>query len=318
MHRCLLFRPFGRAFPHLAVGAFLIFSVAVLPGAIVACSAVAKAQTPTDPLAPGKGELVVVGKVLAVMREEKRLALSVTQVTTADGATVDLHPPVSKTIVISSTTTYRSTADASQKVTLSDIRPNTTVRAVGMTKGAGSPLTARAIAIEADANFDQQSLWLTMPPTQKNSWWLFRAKEPAEAHTFIEDKAFKVTVVRPVALATDVQVIQGGVKMQNGQKWHLHFRAKADPARRIKLSAIVRGGDFHGIGLREEIQLQPEWHDYDFTFTASKVSEEGENQFPSFSFGDKVGTLWLAGMRVEEVKADAKDAAKEEPKPAPK
>ncbi len=311
MRRCLLFRPFGRVLSCLAVGTSLICMVAALPAVLMVGSAVAKAQTPTDPLVPEKGELTVTGKVLAVMRAEKRLALSVTQVTTVDGATVDLHPPVSKTIVLSSTTAYRFTADASQKVTLSDIRPNAIVRAVGITKGAGSPLTARAIAIEADANFDQQSLWQTMPPTQENSWWLFRAKEPAEAHTFIEDKAFKVTVVRPVALATDVQVIQGGLKMQNGQKWHLHFRAKADPARRVKLSAIVRGGDFHGIGLREEIQLKPEWGDYDYIFTASKVSEEGENQFPSISIGDKVGSVWIAGMLVEEVKGESKEAAKD-------
>ncbi len=303
MHRRLRSRPVSRTISSLAA-VFSTFVVAASLVGLVVCSGTAKAQIEVmDPLAPRKGELVVVGKVLAAMTKERRIALSVTQVTTADGATIDLHPPVSKTIMLSSATSYRIMSDASQKVTLSDIRPNAVVRAVGITKGPGTPLAARAVGIEADANFDQQSLWQTMPPTQEDSWWQFRAKDPAEAHTFIEDKAFKVTVVRPTATASDVQVIQGGMKMQNGQKWHLHFRAKASPARRVKLSAIVRGGDFHGIGLREEIRVEPEWRDYDYTFTASKVSEEeGQNQFPSISFGDKVGTVWIIGMQVEEFK----------------
>jgi len=86
-----------------------------------------------------------------------------------------------------------------------------------------------------------------------------------------------------------------GPALEEGQTYTLRFRAKAAARRALPVYALVVGGDYHGIGLRQVAKLGPEWRTFEYTFL---VSDRGNAAVicPQFTVGNAVGTTYLADV----------------------
>lgn len=86
-----------------------------------------------------------------------------------------------------------------------------------------------------------------------------------------------------------------GPALEEGQLYTLRFRAKADVRRILPVYALMAGGDYHGIGLRQVSKLGPEWRTFEYTF---RVSGRGNAAIicPQFTVGNAVGTIYLADV----------------------
>ena len=91
------------------------------------------------------------------------------------------------------------------------------------------------------------------------------------------------------------QYSYSGPALEDGQVYTLRFRAKADTRRVLPIYALVAGGDYHGIGLRQAANLSSEWRTFEYTFL---VSNRGSAAIicPQFTVGNAVGTTYLADV----------------------
>ncbi|MDQ2686585.1 MAG: carbohydrate binding domain-containing protein, partial [Armatimonadota bacterium] len=82
--------------------------------------------------------------------------------------------------------------------------------------------------------------------------------------------------------------------LHDGHSYLLNFRARADAPRHITAKAQVAGGDYHPIGLNEDVSLTTDWKSYTYTFQAAKTSQ-GNNQLV-FLLGQQAGRVWLSDI----------------------
>jgi hypothetical protein len=102
------------------------------------------------------------------------------------------------------------------------------------------------------------------------------------------------------------QVVQPFDDAQEGARYTIRFRARADAPRRLPLSGgFVEAADWHGIGLSQQVSLTGEWQDYRCEFQAKNL--DTDNEF-HFDLGDQTGTVWIADFTITE-------AAKPTPSP---
>ena len=95
-----------------------------------------------------------------------------------------------------------------------------------------------------------------------------------------------------------------GPALEEGQLYTLRFRAKADARRDLPVYALMAGGDYHGIGLRQVANLSAEWRTFDYTFLVSDRSG-GAIICPQFTVGNAVGTTYLADVSLVRAAAGA-------------
>lgn len=86
------------------------------------------------------------------------------------------------------------------------------------------------------------------------------------------------------------------VNLRDGQTYAVTFRARADKSRTLPLYASVKGGDWHGVGLRTQARLSTDWQDFRFTFQADKV--DPQNNRVVFVLGNDTGSVWLNNVQV--------------------
>ncbi len=89
-----------------------------------------------------------------------------------------------------------------------------------------------------------------------------------------------------------------------GKTYTLRFRAKANASRVMPVYAIVNGGDYHGIGLRQFAALTLAWHTFEYTFLAKDLGG-AKLICPEFSVGNAVGTVFLADVSLKPAAAGA-------------
>ena len=95
-----------------------------------------------------------------------------------------------------------------------------------------------------------------------------------------------------------------GPALEEGQLYTLRFRAKADAKRDLPVYALMAGGDYHGIGLRQVATLSSEWRMFEYTFLVSDRSG-GAIICPQFTVGNAVGTTYLADVSLVRAAAGA-------------
>jgi hypothetical protein len=84
--------------------------------------------------------------------------------------------------------------------------------------------------------------------------------------------------------------------LQEGASYTVHFRARADAERRIKLVGQIDQPDWHLTGLNEVVPLTRDWQAYQYTFRAQHLA--GLN-LVQFLIGERTGTVWVADFSLK-------------------
>ncbi|HEY3330174.1 MAG TPA: cellulase family glycosylhydrolase [Capsulimonadaceae bacterium] len=93
------------------------------------------------------------------------------------------------------------------------------------------------------------------------------------------------------------------VPFEEGKGYKLTFRAKADKARSVTLTATNPDGGYPGIGLRTKVTVGTDWATYKYAFAAASVSPSGPGKL-TFIVGGDTGTLSLADVRLSAATGD--------------
>ena len=262
-------------------------------------------------LTPRHGEIRLTGTVTRIEKEQNRFILMATRVMTADGTENALPQAKPKSIVTSSATTVGAVLSPESAAVpfvvneLSELPLSAFVFVIGRI-GANGIIAARLVCLfpSSTQNASVEEIEESRPPSDppgKNlllptdvaESWSFTAMEPAQAHIEPEEGSVKVTVTGSGKEDWRVQLSQTGAFPEPGVSYTLSFRARAEPARRMRVSAQVLGSDFHDIGINRVAQLSGEWVTYEYPFVARNLGAKG-HLLPVFFFGTQKGTTWLS------------------------
>ena len=94
------------------------------------------------------------------------------------------------------------------------------------------------------------------------------------------------------------QFLQNNLDFQDGRTYTLTYWARADRVRPFLVQAAIDQGDYHQVGLNFAEPLTKEWKQYK-TFFVATATMPNHNRL-SFTTGDAVGTVELAGVSLRE------------------
>jgi hypothetical protein len=136
-------------------------------------------------------------------------------------------------------------------------------------------------------------------PSDKADSWRFEQHEGGKGSMKIEGDAAVFETTATDGEDWHVQAVMTGLDLKDGKEYVLKFKAKADPARTIHLSAMIDRDDWHTIGLTEDAEMTKEWKDFDFTFKAENVAAEKKNRI-GFTLGGDKGKVWVKELVIAE------------------
>jgi hypothetical protein len=287
---------------------FLLLASLVCGATVVAPEARAQAMAS---LIPRKGEIRLSGTLTEVDWVKGRCVLFTAHVALEDGMDKPLPQPKSKTITIGAGTTYATLASTENPfpVLLNDpqeLRRGMPVFVVGK-NGTNGVFVSRLICLMTPAGQAPVIEEVREPseppgknlllPTDRVENWGWTLIEPAKATLEREEGAVKVTVAEAGKEDWRVQLSQSAAFPEPGVSYTLSFRARAEPARRMRISAQVLGSDFHDIGINRVAALDGEWKQYEYTFVARNLGAKG-HILPVFFFGTEKGATWLSDVTV--------------------
>ncbi len=87
-----------------------------------------------------------------------------------------------------------------------------------------------------------------------------------------------------------VQFWQGGISLQEGHVYLLHFWAQANPGRTMNLAMGQNGGSYASYGLSTTLTIGPGWQEYQMYFQSTSTDPAARL---TFYFGDQAGNTWL-------------------------
>ncbi|MDR3707402.1 MAG: carbohydrate binding domain-containing protein [Capsulimonadaceae bacterium] len=133
-------------------------------------------------------------------------------------------------------------------------------------------------------------------PTNNLASWGLGYSFPDQTKTSIDGDALRVDVGKVDAdrTAWKTYVYQKDLILKEGQAYVLKLRVKADAARQIWVGVQNLGGDWHDVGLAQQIDVSTTWQTLTFPFTAQNLTELGE-QFV-IQMGEQTGAVWLADV----------------------
>jgi len=153
------------------------------------------------------------------------------------------------------------------------------------------PADATMITENASVDLSANLLFSTLTP---GAWGLNHPGTSVDK-IVIDDNAIKAPVTDADGTDWHRQIIQSGVILTEGQSYTLTFRAKADVARTINVNGNINGGDWHGYGLYQPIDLTTDWKPFTVTFTATKVAATNNVEF---NIGQRNGAVWVADVKL--------------------
>ena len=278
------------------------------------CGQRARAQALVS-VTPRAGEIGLTGEITRIERAQNRFVLQALRVMTPDGKENALPQAKAKIVLTTSATTFAAlfTPGSGSPLPhtgndLSDLSVSASVIVIGR-NGANGTITARLVYVllpvsaQTTPAEDREEVRPPSDPPGKNLLlpteavenWGSTILEPAQARVEREDGVIKVTVETAGKEDWRVQLSQTGAFPEPGVSYTLSFRARAESARRMRVSAQVLGSDFHDIGVNRVAALDSEWHLYEYTFVARHLGAKG-HLLPVFFFGTRKGITWLADV----------------------
>ncbi|MCU0781001.1 MAG: hypothetical protein MUF04_07860, partial [Akkermansiaceae bacterium] len=99
-----------------------------------------------------------------------------------------------------------------------------------------------------------------------------------------------------------LQLGSGRLPLENGKCYEIAFRARSADSRKVSLYASRAGGDYAGIGLREEFALAPEWREFRFRLAPEGITAADGARL-AFSLLNQTGVAEIGGFTCREAGA---------------
>ncbi|HEY3333015.1 MAG TPA: carbohydrate binding domain-containing protein [Capsulimonadaceae bacterium] len=142
-----------------------------------------------------------------------------------------------------------------------------------------------------------QSLTELLLPTNDLKSWTFAPSFPDQFKSTVEGTAIRLDVGKVEGDAWRTNFSQGSLPLKEGQSYVLTFKAKADQNRNVYAIVQNSGGDWHNVGLAQEVALSTSWQTFTYPFTASNLTPDGTALF--FHLGQQTGTTWFSDVSVK-------------------
>ena len=153
--------------------------------------------------------------------------------------------------------------------------------------GGVSAAPPEVIAVPSGANLLQ--------PLSNAQKWQLQTLGSAKARVTRETGTLTVTTTAVDGTDYHVQLYYLNPKLQEGAAYTLSLRAKADAPRKMHVYALIRGGDYHGIGLWNDAEVGTEFKTFTYTFVVKDVGQ-AVPLCPQFPFGNAPGSVTLSDV----------------------
>ncbi len=139
---------------------------------------------------------------------------------------------------------------------------------------------------------------LLRPPNQIDSW-IFMVHENAKGAIQRDGDAISFTTITPGLEAWHVQAVQLPIAFKEGAEYVVRLEIRSPESRTVAMHASIEGGDWHYIGLAEQLKTTTEFQVIERRFLAKDISPINRL---CFDMGDNPGTVVIKNMTLEEVK----------------
>jgi hypothetical protein len=134
-------------------------------------------------------------------------------------------------------------------------------------------------------------------PTNVEDSWTFEISDEGKGAMWIIKEAAIFLISNTTGTNWHVQAYQTGLDLEEGKEYVVTLQMKSPEELTVALQTLVDEGDYHSVGLNEEISTTKEYEDYEFTFTASNVAK-GKNRI-SLVLGDAPGIVYVKNMSLK-------------------
>lgn len=131
-----------------------------------------------------------------------------------------------------------------------------------------------------------------------NDEWILELHDNAQASISVDANntnsgnfAGRVSITNTTGTDWHIQFKQSGLSVENGQAYSIRFFARADRSNRPLTISVMRDNSPWTWYSGTTFQLDINWQEYFFTFTAPE--DNASNVRVSFSFGNEAGTVWF-------------------------
>lgn len=128
------------------------------------------------------------------------------------------------------------------------------------------------------------------------SEWTLEGKAPGiceMARVADGGDSLHVTVSAPGKVAWAYQVHQIGLTLSEGATYTIHFRGRAEPARRVSVGLRLAEPPWTNLSPSREVSLMPAWSEHTLVCQVRGVTAAPKKRL-SFNLGDQAGQVWLA------------------------
>lgn len=133
-----------------------------------------------------------------------------------------------------------------------------------------------------------------LKPINKLDSWRFEKADGGDGSMKVEEDTIVFTTTKITGSDWHVQAVQTGLDLKDGQRYTLKFKVKADSSISIGVNAMIDQDDWHQVGLGEQIFVNKNWQDCEFTFQAENTVAK-KNRI-SVVLGFDTGTVTIKDM----------------------
>lgn len=123
-----------------------------------------------------------------------------------------------------------------------------------------------------------------------------------------EEPAFRCTLAAKVVAGSggSTQLFQHGISLKPATRYRLHFAARASAGDEVRVDLLKHGRPYTNYGLRERVNLTPEWQTFEFEFTTTGFGSPVSNgRFRFYLPRAQAGNVyWFDDVMLEEVTGD--------------
>jgi len=142
-----------------------------------------------------------------------------------------------------------------------------------------------------------QTLTELLLPTNDLKSWNFAPAFPDQFKSTVDGNAIRLDVGKVEGDAWRTNFSQSSLLVEEGKSYVLSFKAKADKARIVTAILQNFGGDWHSVGLAQDVNLTTDWQTFSYPFTASGLTPDGTALF--IHIGQQTGTTWFSDFSLK-------------------
>lgn len=109
-------------------------------------------------------------------------------------------------------------------------------------------------------------------------------------------KAIKINVTAVGAASWHVQTFYRGLKVKQGGYYKFQAQLRADSSRKVSVGLKMDRSPWRNLDDYVSATLSNEWKNFEFAFSPSQ--DESQARLDISGLGDKIGTLWIAGVHL--------------------